>query len=38
MFPSQEDIKKRMESVGFKLVKFTDLFDGIVSIHTGFKY
>jgi len=38
MFPNQEDLKKRMESVGFKSAKFTNLFDGIVSIHTGFKY
>jgi len=38
LFPNQEDLKKRMESADFKLVKFTNLFDGIVSIHTGFKY
>jgi len=38
MFPNQEDLKKKMESVGFNSVKFTDLFDGIVSIHTGYKY
>ncbi len=38
MFPSQVDLKKRMESAGFISVKFTDLFDGIVSIHSGFKY
>jgi demethylmenaquinone methyltransferase/2-methoxy-6-polyprenyl-1,4-benzoquinol methylase len=38
MFPNQEDLKKRMESAGFNSVKFTDLFDGIVSIHTGYKY
>ncbi len=38
MFPSQEDLKKRMEFVGFNSVKFIDLFDGIVSIHTGYKY
>ena len=38
MFPNQEDLKKRMESAGFKKVKFTNLFDGIVSIHTGYKY
>jgi len=38
MFPNQEDLKKRMESAGFKLVKFINLFDGIISIHTGFKY
>ena len=38
IFPNQEDLKKRMESAGFKLVKFINLFDGIISIHTGFKY
>ena len=38
MFPSQGDLKKRMGYVGFKSVKFVDLFDGIVSIHTGYKY
>ena len=38
MFPNQEDLKKRMESAGFQKVKFINLFDGIVSIHTGYKY
>ena len=38
MFPNQENIKKRMEKAGFQSVKFIDLFDGIVSIHTGYKY
>ena len=38
LFPNQEDLKKRMEIAGFKSVKFLNLFDGIVSIHTGFKY
>jgi len=38
MFPNQEDLKKRMESAGFKSVEFINLFDGIVSIHTGYKY
>ena len=38
MFPNQEDLKKKMKNVGFKSVKFINLFDGIVSIHTGFKY
>ena len=38
MFPKKEELKKRMESAGFISVKFIDLFDGIVSIHTGFKY
>ena len=38
MFPNQADLKKRMESAGFNSVKFIDLFDGIISIHTGYKY
>ncbi|MDC0057780.1 class I SAM-dependent methyltransferase [Pelagibacteraceae bacterium] len=38
LFPKQDDLKKRIESVGFKSVKYTKLFDGIVSIHTGYKY
>jgi demethylmenaquinone methyltransferase/2-methoxy-6-polyprenyl-1,4-benzoquinol methylase len=38
MFPNQENLKKTIENVGFKSVKFINLFDGIVSIHTGFKY
>ena len=38
IFPNQEDLKNRMESAGFKSVKFINLFDGIVSIHTGLKY
>ncbi len=38
MFPSQKELKKKMESIGFKSVSFTNLFDGIVSIHKGFKY
>ena len=37
MFPSQEALKKRIENVGFESVKFINLFDGIVCIHTGFK-
>ena len=38
LFPKQDDLKKRIESAGFKSVKYINLFDGIVSIHTGFKY
>ena len=37
LFPSQEDLKKRIENTGFVSVKFINLFDGIVCIHTGFK-
>ena len=38
LFPKQDELKKRIESAGFKFVKYTNLFDGIVSIHTGYKY
>ena len=38
MFPNQEILKNKIEHAGFRSVKYTNLFDGIVSIHTGFKY
>ena len=38
LFPKQDELKKRIESAGFKSVKYINLFDGIVSIHTGYKY
>ncbi|MDB4860339.1 class I SAM-dependent methyltransferase [Alphaproteobacteria bacterium] len=38
LFPKQDELKKRIESTGFKSVKYKNLFDGIVSIHTGYKY
>ena len=38
LFPKKDEIKKRIETAGFKSVKYIDLFDGIVSIHTGYKY
>ncbi len=38
IFPNQEILKSKIENVGFKSVNYTNLFDGIVSIHTGFKY
>ncbi len=38
LFPNQEALKSRIELAGFKSVKFINLFDGIVSIHIGFKY
>ena len=38
MFPNKEILKHKIEHVGFRSVKYTNLFDGIVSIHTGFKY
>ena len=38
LFPKPANLKKRIESAGFKSVKYINLFDGIVSIHTGYKY
>ena len=38
LFPNQDDLKKKIKTAGFKSVKYTNLFDGIVSIHTGYKY
>ena len=32
MFPNQEILKNKIEHVGFG-IKYTNLFDGIVSIH-----
>ena len=34
MFPNQEILKNKIENVGFRTVKYINLFDGIVSIHT----
>tara|TARA_Y100001970_G_scaffold171760_1_gene209991 strand:- start:5189 stop:5917 length:729 start_codon:yes stop_codon:yes gene_type:complete len=38
MFPNQEILKNKIEKAGFKSVKYLNLFDGIVSIHKGYKY
>ena len=38
LFPKQDELRKRIEIAGFKSVKYKNLFDGIVSIHTGYKY
>lgn len=37
MFPSQEELKTRMERVGFSRVKYTNLTMGVVAIHEGWK-
>jgi len=37
MFPKQEELKKRMEAVGFSRVKYTNLTFGTVAIHEGWK-
>ena len=34
---SQDELKKRIESAGFKSVKYKNLFNGIVAIHSGWK-
>ncbi|MBI4744390.1 MAG: bifunctional demethylmenaquinone methyltransferase/2-methoxy-6-polyprenyl-1,4-benzoquinol methylase UbiE [Actinobacteria bacterium] len=36
-FPPQEELKKIMETVGFKDVKYFNLTDGIVAVHVGVK-
>ena len=36
-FPNQEKLKKILENTGFQNVSYINLFDGIVSIHKGFK-
>ena len=38
LFPKQYELKKRIMAAGFKSVKYKNMFDGIVSIHTGYKY
>ena len=37
MFPSQEELKARMEAVGFSKVSYTNLTMGVVAIHSGWK-
>lgn len=36
-FPSQEELKSRMETVGFRRVGYTNLTMGVVAIHRGWK-
>lgn len=36
-FPDQEDFKHMIESMGFKLVNYENLFQGVACIHQGFK-
>ncbi|MBD1147260.1 class I SAM-dependent methyltransferase [Pelagibacterales bacterium SAG-MED31] len=38
IFPNQENLKNKIENIGFKSVKYINLFGGIVSIHMGCKY
>lgn len=37
MFPSQEELKARMEKVGFARVSYTNLTMGVVAIHSGYR-
>lgn len=36
-FPKQENFKKMIEEAGFDKVKYTNMTDGVVAIHTGWK-
>lgn len=36
-FPTQENLKKRMESAGFDKVRYTNLSFGVAAIHEGWK-
>ena len=36
-FPNQEILLSEMQKIGFENVNYTNLFDGIVSIHIGYK-
>ena len=36
-FPNQETLLNQLNKVGFKETKYINIFDGIVSIHKGFK-
>ncbi len=37
LFPSQEELSEVLIQCGFEEVKYTNLFNGIVTIHTGYK-
>jgi ubiquinone/menaquinone biosynthesis C-methylase UbiE len=36
-FPKQGEFAKLIEDAGFKVVTYTDLTGGVVSIHSGYK-
>lgn len=38
MHPDQEHLKQMMEESGFESCRYTNLTDGIVALHRGFKY
>jgi len=37
LFPNQKELIKNLKKVGFFETKYTNMFNGIVSIHSGFK-
>ena len=37
-FLSQEELKQMMEKVGFEQVSYTNMTNGIVAIHSGYKF
>ena len=36
-FPNQEKLINKLKEIGFKKTSYIDLFNGIVSIHIGYK-
>ena len=36
-FPNQKILLSKLEQLGFKKISITNLFNGIISIHQGFK-
>ena len=37
LFPSQLELQKKLNQIGFIEVKYFNMFNGIVSVHKGFK-
>lgn len=37
-FLSQEELRQMMEEVGFEQATYTNMTDGIVAMHSGFKF
>lgn len=37
-FLSQEELKQMMEEVGFVESRYTNMTDGVVAMHSGFKF
>ena len=36
-FPKQDDFAEMVRAAGFREVRYENLFDGMVAIHSGFK-